>query len=104
MSFWFHFLFETNWRSGFDPPLWFPEMPITLLTILSSPLLLPIRRALRWTHALQDWASAGLKTSSTVRMLLATIADSRVVLHVGRLSDADWNQVKQRITQVFTWS
>jgi mRNA interferase MazF len=54
-------------------------------------------------NALADWPAAGLKTSSTVRMLLATVAETRVVLHVGQLSDRDWSEVKVRIGRVFTW-
>jgi len=54
-------------------------------------------------YALLDWARAGLKTSSTVRMLLATAAEARILLHVGQLSDRDWGEVKSRITRVFTW-
>ena len=54
-------------------------------------------------YALLDWAAAGLKTSCTVRMLLATVAEVRVLLHVGQLSDHDWSEVKNRIGRVFTW-
>jgi len=54
-------------------------------------------------YALLDWTAAGLKTSSTVRMLLATVAETRVLLHVGQLSDRDWSEVKNRIGRVFTW-
>jgi mRNA interferase MazF len=53
--------------------------------------------------ALKDWAAAGLKTTSTVRMLLATATESRVVLLVGHLSDADWTEVQSRIRAVFAW-
>jgi len=54
-------------------------------------------------HALLDWAAAGLKVSSTVRMLLATVADTRIRLHIGRLTDRDWSDVKIRVGRVFTW-
>ena len=54
-------------------------------------------------YALLDWAAAGLKISSTVRMLLATIAETRVLLHVGRLTDQDWSEVKIRVGRVFAW-
>jgi hypothetical protein len=33
--------------------------------------------------ALRDWAAAGLKFLSTVRMLLATVASAHILLHVG---------------------
>ena len=45
-----------------------------------------------------DWKSANLQKPSTVRMLLATVAESRVVHHVGRLSDRDWAAVQQQLT------
>lgn len=47
--------------------------------------------------ALVDWRSADLKVPSTVRMLLATIAISRIVHHVGILSSADWQAVQGRL-------
>ena len=37
--------------------------------------------------AVVDWAVAGLKIPSIVRMLLATVASSRILLHVGHLTD-----------------
>jgi mRNA interferase MazF len=61
----------------------------------------PPRSAL--DHALADWAAAGLKMPSTVRMLLATVASSRVLLHVGRLTERDWSEVQTRVRSVFAW-
>lgn len=46
--------------------------------------------------ALQDWKSAKLVKPSTVRMLIATVAESRIVHHVGRLTDRDWAAVQQQ--------
>ena len=54
-------------------------------------------------YALQDWATAGLQLPSTVRMLLATVAETRVLHHVGRLTDGDWAEVQLRVRQVFAW-
>ena len=54
-------------------------------------------------YELQDWGLAGLRFPSTVRMLLATVATSRVQLTVGRLSDRDWSEVQQRVRDVFAW-
>jgi len=48
-------------------------------------------------------ASAGLKIPSTVRMLLATVASSRILLHVGHLTDRDWTEVRSRLRVVFAW-
>jgi mRNA interferase MazF len=53
--------------------------------------------------ALADWAKAGLRIPSTVRMLLATVASSRILLHPGRLTDRDWAQVQSRVRSVFDW-
>ena len=50
---------------------------------------------------LADWASAGLKMPSTARMLLATVASSRVLHHIGHLSAHDWAEVKSRLRLVF---
>jgi mRNA interferase MazF len=54
-------------------------------------------------YPLADWKAAGLQLPSTVRMLFATVATTRVVLSVGRLSDPDWGQVQARVLQVFAW-
>jgi mRNA interferase MazF len=51
--------------------------------------------------ALADWNSAGLKTSSTVRMLLTTVAHSRILLHIGNLTVRDWTEVQNRLRIVF---
>jgi mRNA interferase MazF len=52
--------------------------------------------------ALMDWAAAGLKIPSTIHMLLATVASSRILLHVGHLTDRDWTAVQARLRIVFT--
>lgn len=52
--------------------------------------------------ALMDWAAAGLKFPSTVRMLLATVASARILLHVGHLTERDWTEVQARLRMVFT--
>lgn len=54
-------------------------------------------------YALIDWVAAGLQFPSTVRMLLATLAEERVQLRIGQLSDRDWAEVQARILQVFAW-
>ena len=46
--------------------------------------------------------SAGLKLPSTVRMLLATVASARILLHIGHLTERDWTQVQTRLHMVFT--
>jgi mRNA interferase MazF len=56
-----------------------------------------------YDYALTDWAAAGLRLPSTVRMLLATMAQSRVVLQVGRLTALDWSQVQAHVLSLFAW-
>lgn len=51
-------------------------------------------------YELTDWKSAGLRIPSTVRMLLATIAESRVLFHVGKLTTTDWAEVRVRLNRV----
>jgi mRNA interferase MazF len=46
---------------------------------------------------LSDWQAANLKVPSTVRMLLATVAHSRVVYYVGHLSTRGWEAVQSRL-------
>jgi mRNA interferase MazF len=53
-------------------------------------------------YALTDWRAANLQVPSTVRMLLATVAETRVLLHIGRLTDHDWGEVQVRLRQVFS--
>jgi len=50
---------------------------------------------------LVDWASAGLRAPSTARMLLATVASSRILLHIGHLTPRDWTEVQTRLRLVF---
>jgi len=54
-------------------------------------------------YALTDWAATGLKTHSTVRMLLSTMASTRVLLHIGRLTERDWPEVRSRLGMVFPY-
>jgi mRNA interferase MazF len=70
---------------------------VILAAITSHPPRMPL------DYALLDWQAAGLQGPSTVRMLLATAAQARIVRAIGRLSDRDWAAVQARIQQVFTW-
>ena len=54
-------------------------------------------------YALLDWRVAGLQMPSTVRMLLSSAAQVRIVHIIGRLSDRDWTAVQTHVLQVFTW-
>jgi mRNA interferase MazF len=53
-------------------------------------------------YELIDWQVSGLPQASTVRMLIATVADARVVYTVGRLTDRDWSEVQARLHLVFS--
>jgi mRNA interferase MazF len=57
-----------------------------------------------WDYRLQDWEAAGLRLPSTVRMLFATTASSRVRLTIGRLTKRDWLEVQRRVNNVFAWA
>jgi hypothetical protein len=44
------------------------------------------------------------RVPSTVRMLLATVAASRVLLHAGHFADREWAEVHSRLGIVFARS
>ena len=56
----------------------------------------------RWPTdvALLDWQAANLVKPSTVRMLIATVAETRIVHHAGRLTDRDWAAIQQQLANV----
>src|SRR5437899_1453658 len=47
-------------------------------------------------YILKDWAAAGLRQPSVVRMFLETVVAADTV-HIGRLSDRDWQEVQARL-------
>ena len=52
-------------------------------------------------YQLVDWQAANLVAPSTVRIQLATVAESRVIHHIGRLTSADLQEVEARLKQAF---
>jgi mRNA interferase MazF len=68
---------------------------LVIAAITSQPARLPT------DFELQDWQAVGLQLPSTVRMLLATVANQRVVHVIGRLSDRDWSGIQNRLQLVF---
>jgi mRNA interferase MazF len=54
-------------------------------------------------YALMDWRALGLSSPSTMRMLLMTAAQARIVCALGSLSGRDWAAVQARVLQVFAW-
>lgn len=46
---------------------------------------------------LQDWASAGLRVPCTFRSFFATLPPMANPVVIGRLSDADWRSVRERV-------
>jgi mRNA interferase MazF len=51
-------------------------------------------------HPLLDWQDAGLQRPSAFRSYLATVERTSVQV-IGRLSDRDWNGVRQCVAKVF---
>lgn len=60
----------------------------------------------RWPTdvALLDWKAANLIKPSTVRMLIATVAEARIVHHAGRLTDRDWDLVRQQLVNAIEFT
>ena len=48
-------------------------------------------------YQLLDWARAGLRRPSTVRIKPATVVSSRILRHVGRLSNRDLAEIEARL-------
>lgn len=48
----------------------------------------------------QDWRTAGLQGPSTVRMLIATRFEGRILLKNGRLSDEDLARVHSVLSRI----
>ncbi|MDQ3649260.1 MAG: type II toxin-antitoxin system PemK/MazF family toxin [Acidobacteriota bacterium] len=48
-------------------------------------------------YLLQDWQAAGLRLPSAFRAFLVTIPRTATVARIGRLSDADWQEVRARM-------
>src|SRR4051794_20184343 len=48
-------------------------------------------------YVLQDWRVAGLDRPTAFRSYIGTQPQHEVVRYIGRLSDRDWNEVKQRV-------
>jgi len=67
-----------------------PDIIICLLTTQIAAATAPT------DYVLQDWAAAGLRRPSASRSFLATVP---VVgsMHIGHLSDGDWQQVQARL-------
>jgi mRNA interferase MazF len=53
-------------------------------------------------YTIVDWKAAGLLVPSTIRMLLATTSQGRIVHVLGKLSASDWDEVKKRVLRVFS--
>jgi mRNA interferase MazF len=47
-------------------------------------------------YILQDWAAAGLRVPSAVRLYLETV-DPLLVRPIGQLTDRDWQEVQARL-------
>jgi mRNA interferase MazF len=69
---------------------------IVIAAITSQPARFPT------DYELLDWRTVGLQFQSTVRMLLATVSDVRIVHKIGELSDRDWTGVQSRLQLVFS--
>ena len=67
-----------------------PDVILALLTSQVADATAPT------DYILQDWAQAGLHHPSAVRMFLATLPATAVMV-IGHLSDRDWQEVQERL-------
>jgi mRNA interferase MazF len=67
-----------------------PDIIVALLTTQIAPATAPT------DYVLQDWAAAGLRRPSASRAFLATVPVAGAI-HIGHLSDRDWQEVQARL-------
>jgi mRNA interferase MazF len=48
-------------------------------------------------YVLLDWAAAGLRAPSAVRIYVETVANDATLTVIGHLSDRDWQEVQARL-------
>ena len=73
-----------------------PDMIVSLITSQTA-------GAIELTdYALLDWSAAGLKLPSASRAFLATIPRPSDTARIGRLSERDWQAVRQRLKSALT--
>ncbi len=68
-----------------------PDAIVGLITSQTSAAIAPS------DYLLQDWQAAGLRLPSAFRAFLITIPRSALIARIGRLSDADWQEVRARV-------
>ena len=67
-----------------------PDVVLALLTSQTAGTTGPT------DYLLQDWSAAGLHSSSTFRVFLATLPAASIVM-IGHLSDRGWHEVQARL-------
>lgn len=68
-----------------------PDVIIGLITSQTSSAVGPT------DYTLVDWAAAGLRLPSAFRAFLVTLPVPPETARIGRLSDADWQEVQTRV-------
>ncbi len=68
-----------------------PDVLLGLLTTQTTAAVTPT------DYILQDWQAAGLTQPSAFRVFINTQPRTDVNARIGRLSDRDWTEVKQRV-------
>jgi mRNA interferase MazF len=74
-------------------PLFQSQHPDLIVALLTTQL----HQATTATdYILQDWAAAGLRSPSAVRLYLETV-DPALTRSIGQLTDRDWQEVQARL-------
>lgn len=73
-----------------------PDVIIGLLTSQTAGAIAPT------DYQVVDWAAANLRVPTAFRAFIVTIPASDVVANIGRLSDADWSAIKDRVRLALT--
>jgi mRNA interferase MazF len=65
--------------------------PDVVVGVITSQIARPTDPA---DHVLADWAAAGLRLPSMFRAYIVTVPRTQIIRHVGALSAADWQAVR----------
>ena len=68
-----------------------PDLIVGLITSQTAGAIAPT------DHALQDWATAGLRVASAFRSFLVTLPPAANPVLAGHLSERDWSAVRARV-------
>ena len=78
--------------------LYHKERPDVIVGLITSQTTAAIAAT---DYVLQDWQAAGLRRQSAFRSFLVTMPRSALIARIGKLSQIDWQIVRERVQSAF---